>query len=102
MSVEAIKEQLQLINQEAERPFPDPTFIDRRLAIARKAIREGIIELVALGERYAEADPDGAPIMAYVPTPTGGVDGVMLQVLSACANGAVVQLNCEPLTDSDQ
>ena len=96
MSVEAIKEQLQLINQEAEKPFPDAVFIERRQAIARKAIRESFIELMSLAEKYGELEGDGPPIAAFIPTPDGEVNGVMLQVLSACSNGPCVQLNCEP------
>jgi len=96
MSVDAIKEQLQLINQEAEKPFPDQEYIGRRQAIARKSIRDCFIELMGLAEQYGEQEGDGPPVVAFIPTPDGEVNGVMLQVLSACSNGPCIQLNCEP------
>ena len=99
MSVDAIKEQLHLISQEAEKPFPDMEYIERRQAIARKAIRDCFIELMSLAEQYGQLDSNGPPIVAMIPTPHGPVDGLLLQVLSACANGPDVQLNCEPATD---
>lgn len=96
MSVDAIKEQLHLISQEAEKPFPDMEYIDRRQAIARKAIRDCFIELMSLAIQYGEPTGDGPPVVAMIPTPDGPVDGVLLQVLSACSNGPCIQMNCEP------
>ena len=99
MSIEAIKEQLQLINQEAQKPFPDAQHMERRQNIARKAIRESFIELMSLAEQYGQLSSYGPPILAMIPTPHGPVDGLLLQVLTACANGPDLQLNCEPATD---
>ena len=104
MSVEAIKEQLQLINQEAEKPFPDAVYIDRRLEIARKAIRESMLELMVLVEQHLKYDKTiredyTPPVLAFLPTPGGtySTDGIMLDVVSACGNGPYVQLMLSPL-----
>ena len=97
MSREAIKEQLQLIEQEQEKPLPCQTLIGRRMAIARKAIRDEMVELSGLALKYEELDPDRPLLLVFIPTPDGDVDGVMLDLYSACANGGRVQFNCEPV-----